>query len=476
MMTRFLFSITTSLAATLAIASLSAVADNAPIGVNGGMVDPHMPATYRLPPVSPPEAAVAVDPAPIFLPPANDPTTPPLPTEECATIAMNQSQSNSTPLPAGAPPDDGRADDTTAGSAAASVEGPQDALPPMEPPSEPIQTVAVNVVPADATGELTPQLLPAVQRGTGLAQRGALFAARTEFIQVLRRLAQGKDAAANSDEHSRALAAGLRALDEAEDFVPSGVQLEAEMNVRAVASSHRTRVLPDEPETVTPFEAVALYHSFVQEQLAKAAAGERAGSMALYGLGRVHARLAAQSDDDVEQTRAATTMYTAALAACPDNHLAANELGVLACRAGRAMEATELFQRAIDVAPSATAYHNLAMAQQKMGMHGESSTNEQESQRIAAWERSQGDVSRRAGVRWVAPDELARASQPNQWTAEATNQPAPQLTTEPAQGKFQISKIFARQGSGQPNESLQPANYPQVSRPVGQAAGQRRWR
>ena len=87
-------------------------------------------------------------------------------------------------------------------------------------PVESISPVAPAYTPT--ANELTSQLLPAVQRGYDLAQRGALFAAQTEFVQVLRRVAQAKDAASRSDEHSRALAAGLRALDEAEDFVPAG--------------------------------------------------------------------------------------------------------------------------------------------------------------------------------------------------------------------------------------------------------------
>jgi tetratricopeptide (TPR) repeat protein len=265
---------------------------------------------------------------------------------------------------------------------------------------------------APTMAELTSQLLPAVQRGYNLAERGAFFAARTEFIQVLRRVAQAKDAGSNTEEHARALAAGLRALDEADDFVPKGAQLEAEMDVRVVASSHRTPVLRDYPEDVTPQEAVALYHSYAQEQLAHAAAGEQPGSMALYGLGKVYARLAERHDDDVQYTRGAMTMYAAALGACPDNNLAANELGVLLCRAGHPAEAVHEFERAIDLAPNATAYHNLAVAQQKLGFAGQAAANEQESQRLAALDRSQGAVSRRAGVHWVSPAELARMTQP----------------------------------------------------------------
>jgi tetratricopeptide (TPR) repeat protein len=285
----------------------------------------------------------------------------------------------------------------------------------------PAPSTAGLAFPANSN-ELTKQLLPAVQRGYNLAQRGAFLAARTEFIQVLRRVAQAKDATAGTNEFSTALAAGLRAMDEADDFVPEGAQLEGELNVRSMTSSHRTPVLRDRTEDVLPQEAVGLYHKFAQERLAHAAIDEQAGSMALYGLGKVYARLAERRDDDVTCIRGAMTMYCAALDACPNNNLAANELGVLQCRTGHPNEAVENFQRAITIAPSATAYHNLAVAQQKLGLEPQSAANEQESQRLAAWDRANGAVSRRAGVQWVSPAELARVSQPAQ-LGQATTEP-----------------------------------------------------
>jgi tetratricopeptide (TPR) repeat protein len=171
-------------------------------------------------------------------------------------------------------------------------------------------------------------------------------------------------------------------------------------------------VLRDYPEEVRPQEAVVLYHSYAQQELSIAASGEQAGSMALYGLGKVYSRLAERRDDDVQLTRGAMTMYSASLDACPDNHLAANELGVLLCRTGHAAEAVERFTRAIDLAPNATAYHNLAVAQQKLGLAGQAAANEKESQRMAAIDRSVGAISRRAGVQWVSPAEMARVTQP----------------------------------------------------------------
>jgi tetratricopeptide (TPR) repeat protein len=281
------------------------------------------------------------------------------------------------------------------------------------------------------TAELTNQLLPAVQRGYNLAQRGAFFAARTEFVQVLRRVAEAKDAASGTEEHARALAAGLRALDEANDFVPQGAQLEAELDLRKVASSHRTPVLANYPEEITPQKAVEMYHAYAQQQLANAAATEQTGSMALYGLGKIYTRLAERSDDDVQFTRSAMTMYSAALAACPDNHMASNELGVLLCRTGHPEEAIKRFERTIDLAPSEMAYHNLAVAQQKLGMQGPAAANEQEAQRLAALERSVGAVSKRAGIQWVSPEELARVSQQPETPAPATpvQQPTPTTPT-----------------------------------------------
>jgi tetratricopeptide (TPR) repeat protein len=378
----------------------------ASFSVSGEMVDADAPATYRLPLVASPTAAVDAALMPLFLPPAND-----LAAEPASAPARfaESTQTNSIFAPAGSPPDERSVAEDASKPVTQPVELADGAWQNVGP-TAPIAADAPSCAPA--TDGLTAQLLSVVQRGYRLAQRGALYAAREEFIQVLRRVAQTRDAAAKTDERSRALAAGLRAIDEADDFVPEGVQLEAELDVRIVASSHRTRVLPDEPEKVLPFEAVALYHGFAREQLAKVAAGEQAGSMALHGLGKIYARIAQQSNEDVRMIRGAMTMYSAALEACPDNHLAANELGVLMCREGRPGEAARLFERSIDFAPGAAAYHNLAIAQQKLGLHAQADANARESQRLAAGERATGTVSRRAGIQWVSPAEMARVAQP----------------------------------------------------------------
>jgi tetratricopeptide (TPR) repeat protein len=373
------------------------------------MVDADLPAAYRLPEIAPPVAL---------------PLAPP---------AVREERIASLPEAVVEPPSDAWPKEPVVEQVEQVVEQPAEQV--VTPAS------AETIAYAPSETELTTQLLPAVQRGYKLAQRGALFAARTEFVQVLRRVAQCKDASTNTDVHSQALADGLRALDEADDFVPEGIQVEAELDVALAASSHRTPVLQHAPTKVLPHEAAAMYHAFAKDQLAKAASGEQAGSMALYGLGKVYSRQAECRDNEVEFVRGAMTMYSAALAACPDNHLAENELGVLLCRTGHAADAARHFERAIDFAPSATTYHNLAVAQQKLGMAGQAAANELESQRLASWDRSQGAVSRRAGVQWVSPAEMASVAQPSPFEPATPSPPqAPHAVGAPA--RTALKSIF----------------------------------
>lgn len=476
-MNRVWFSIAAGAATAVAAAGMAAESSDASTSrVQGGMVDADVPATYRLPPVKPP-IEVAVVPRPLF----SAPLAPPV--NWAVPVAVN---AQPTPILALAASSAIINLDSAAGGAESppvqraneerseADSQPQAACPTVVSGSNVTQPAAPRTI------DLTTQLLPAVQRGFGLAQRGAMYAARTEFVQVLRRVAQARDAEAGGNDYSRALAAGLRALDEADDFVPAGVQLEAELDVRTTASSHRTNVLPSAPEDVSPSQAVDLYHSFARQQLAAAVGHEQAGSMALYGLGTIHARLAARKDDDLQLSRMAMTIYAAALDACPNNDLAANELGVLICRDGRCDEAAALFMQAIDFAPSAVAYHNLAIAQQRGGQMAQATANELESQRLSAQERTRGDVSRRAGVRWVTPDEMARASRPIHRTATPGVQ-HPQAPAAPAakstwQRVVDSAKSLPLSGR-RAKEDLGPAPVERVARPMETGTGyESQWR
>jgi tetratricopeptide (TPR) repeat protein len=340
--------------------------------------------------------------------PADDQTPPP---DQSADVATND---DIFPIP-GAPDPAATTSASEAGQSIAAAPEPG----PTNEVNQPLKNATIfsansaEMIPyMPVTAGLSAQLLPSVQRAYALAQRGSLYAAQTEFIQVLRQIAQAKDADEGYDDHSRALAAGLRALDEADDFAPSGVQLEAEMNVVVTVSSHRTPVLRDCDANVLPQEAIAQYHCYAQQQLAQAVDGEQAGSMALHGLGKVYCRLAEEAPNDARHQRQAMTMFLAALEASPQNHLAANEVGVLLSRGGHQAEAAAMFKRAIDLAPSSTAYRNLAICEQKLGQLDHATADGRYADQLASRERATGSVSRSLGVRWVTPQELAGVAQP----------------------------------------------------------------
>lgn len=295
-----------------------------------------------------------------------------------------------------------------------------------------VPAAALIVTPYTPTpAALSHQLLPSIQHAYGLARNGAIFAARAEFIQVLRRIAQAKDAAASTDIHSHSLAAALRALDEADDFVPQGAQVEGELNVPLLVSVHRTPVLEQCPATPRPIEAIALYHEYARHQFARSVAGEQAGSAALYALGKMHNRLASGREGDVGHERQALVLFLASLDVAPGNYLAANEIGVILARGGRAWEASIMFRHAINVSPSATSYHNLAVVDRQLGYHDQASANEYYAQQLAHRDRAAGAASRTSGVHWVTPQEMGHAAQPlpieaaQNW-GNTTPQPAPQ--------------------------------------------------
>jgi hypothetical protein len=133
--------------------------------------------------------------------------------------------------------------------------------------------------------------------------------------------------------------------------------------------------------------------------------------MALYGLGRIASRWTESNKADAISTQTQLTMFAAAVAACPANNLAANELGVCLCQTGHADEAAKLFEQTIKSARTSTAYHNLAVAQQKLGNTSHATANEQESQRLAASERAAGTAAREVGVQWLSPAEMSGVAQ-----------------------------------------------------------------
>lgn len=286
--------------------------------------------------------------------------------------------------------------------------------------------------PADLLGA---QADSHVKAAFSLAERGALYSAKSELIQALRLVTQSLDAAEKTNKHGQALAAGLRALAESQDFVPRGTQLEADLDLPGLITSHRTPMLkeaasdPQQLASLTPMNAVQQYLLYAQQQLTVACGGTQAGSLSLYGLGRLQMAMAGLSSEAPQRRHPqAMTLYQAAVATDNSNFLAANELGVMLARYGRLEAAKEMLQLASRGMPRAETWHNLAAVHEKLGERELATLARQEF--VAAKTRQQGRLNFASQhglsgpeVTWVSPDAFAK------------QKPGPAPSTAPAEEK-----------------------------------------
>jgi hypothetical protein len=259
-----------------------------------------------------------------------------------------------------------------------------------------------------------------VRKGFETCGRGALFAGRSELIQALRMIAQNADAIEGGTAHSDALAAGMRAMSEAEDFVVRGSRLESELDMATLVAAHRTPVVRESlagrsgPTSVTPLEAQNRYYTYAQQQLATATAGLPVGGIALYGLGKIHTTLAvADSDARTLEEPQAMTLYQAALLADPGNPLAAHELGVMLARHQRNDEALAMLQHSATIASLPETWKNLAVLHARRGETDLSRRAAEEAKnaqaRLSGAKPASHPALARSSVRWLSPDEFARS-------------------------------------------------------------------
>jgi tetratricopeptide (TPR) repeat protein len=246
----------------------------------------------------------------------------------------------------------------------------ESALPPALL-SEPPQVVTDRPSPR----ELTTRAMVArraeehVRRGFDLAERGALYSARAEFITALRTVGEALDTSLGDREASRALAAGLRALEESEAFLVHGGRVHEEADVRAIAASHRTPAVRElEDQELTVVAALTRYYDYAVEQLTLAAGGTPTASAPLYGLGKVYVSLARQqSPVDLAMQSRAMVFFQSARAVDPRNGWAAHELGVLLAQSGDYDSARALLWESVVASPRAEAWRNLAIVHTHLG-------------------------------------------------------------------------------------------------------------
>jgi tetratricopeptide (TPR) repeat protein len=247
-----------------------------------------------------------------------------------------------------------------------------------------------------------------VERGFSLGDRGALYAARTEFTQALRTVAQAVDAQAGLGPQdpascSQALVLGLQALTEANDFLPPGGRLDGEIDLAALVAAHRTPICR-ENKPKSQLAAMQLYFDYARDQLTRAAASNVVASQALTGLGKSYTTGKEASTDRLSGAKA-MVFHQAAVASDGRNHLASNELGVLLASYGQWREAKQAFTQSLRVMPDPATWQNLAAIHQQLGERELAQLALQERQLLTAnrLPNALSGLDGSATVRWVEP-------------------------------------------------------------------------
>jgi tetratricopeptide (TPR) repeat protein len=208
-----------------------------------------------------------------------------------------------------------------------------------------------------------------VESSFRLADRGALYSARAELLAALQAVCKSLDARAGTACYTRELGQGLQALREADDFAGRGSPSDGHVNVAAAVATHRTPVLKNRTtEGMPAVVAMQEYYVYAVERLERACGDCPAASRVCYGLGKVHTALH-------EQPQAASRLsgprsmffHRVALRVDANNHLAANELGVLLARFGQLEEARQTLIQSLSVRPMPEAWHNLAVVHERLG-------------------------------------------------------------------------------------------------------------
>lgn len=327
------------------------------------------------------------------------------------------------------------------------AEGPTAALAAPGPALPPASIAPAPKLTAITAGEMQSVMQLADEhsrRGFALGGRGALFSARSEFLNALRLVAKALDAAQQTTTHTKSLNAGLLALDESDDFIPGDGKVNGDANVAGIIATHETVLLKGVEQEIPALIALQRYYSYAQQQLGASVQGQASGSLALHGLAKLHSVIGARQPGSVNAPEPKSiVLEQAALSADPRNFMAANDLAVLLVRYGRLAEARTLLQNSVSSFGQPENWNNLADLHEQMG--------ERELAQLArkAAKDAQQKLSQQRGaaglsyagspqVEWVKPDAFrgvqdAGVQQPTATAIKPNNQTkGPQPFRRPA--------------------------------------------
>jgi tetratricopeptide (TPR) repeat protein len=283
----------------------------------------------------------------------------------------------------------------------------EDRLAPLSGPSDPTPALIAVARQADTH----------IAQGFALAQRGATYTARAEFLRALRLSVAALDEQRQTVAHWRAMNNGLRAMEEAEEFL-SAAAAGHTPSIETIVAGHQTPILHDESlEELTPSQAMQRYLTYAQDQLAAAAGDLQPAATALYALGKLEITATSAEIGSLAAARAAV-YFQAALIVNAQHALAANELGVLFAGHGRLEEAKAALLHSVRTAPQVAAWRNLAIVHHRLGEHDLAGRADWESRQVAgarqtgrgATEGKPWHDATTPAVVWVDPATFAKST------------------------------------------------------------------
>ena len=238
--------------------------------------------------------------------------------------------------------------------------------PPERLPSLPPSTRLRSTGGSGLRPETRRHVLKRINEAVKLAERGAAYSARSQLIECIRWISQNLDAAAGGRDHLTALAEGMRALDEADDFFHGGAEFEADLEVESYVAGHATEILKGQ-RNLSPVSAVEAYYAHARERLLAASGGESIAGKAYYALGRLENRLRREAPDARKGGPRAIPLYEVSLSINPKNSICANELGVALAREGQLKKSVAALAKSARLVPNRTTLANLEKVYDQLG-------------------------------------------------------------------------------------------------------------